>query len=126
MGVSALEPRNVTSRHNDCLTKCAVGERAVGKQARKYTLMTDQIEWLYGLRSAKLCALWTAQSAQDCTFAHFIFFVGIHTVQSQVSQCASLSGMFRALAQKMKDTRCGEEIEPAASFAPTLCISFSS
>jgi hypothetical protein len=28
---------------------------------------------------------------------------------------ASLSGMFRALAQKMKDTRCGEEIEPAAS-----------
>ena len=28
---------------------------------------------------------------------------------------ASLSGMFCALAQKMKDTRCGEEIEPAAS-----------
>jgi hypothetical protein len=28
---------------------------------------------------------------------------------------ASLSGMFRALAQKMKDTRCGKEIEPAAS-----------
>ena len=26
-------PRNVTSRHNDCLTKRAVGERAVGKQA---------------------------------------------------------------------------------------------
>ena len=28
---------------------------------------------------------------------------------------ASLSGMFRVLAQKMKDTRCDEEIEPAAS-----------
>jgi hypothetical protein len=28
---------------------------------------------------------------------------------------ASLSEMFRALAQKMKDTRCGKEIEPAAS-----------
>ena len=32
-------PRIVTSRHNDCLTKCAVGERAVGKQARKYCLL---------------------------------------------------------------------------------------
>jgi hypothetical protein len=32
-------PRNVTSRHNDCLTKRAVGERAVGKQARKYALI---------------------------------------------------------------------------------------
>jgi hypothetical protein len=32
-------PRNVTSRHNDCLTKRAVGERAVGKQARKYSLL---------------------------------------------------------------------------------------
>ncbi len=28
---------------------------------------------------------------------------------------ASLSGMFCALAQKMKDTWCGKEIEPAAS-----------
>jgi hypothetical protein len=33
-------PRNVTSRHNDCLTKRAVGERAIGKQARKYSLMS--------------------------------------------------------------------------------------
>ena len=32
-------PRNVTSRHNDCLTKRAVGERAVGKQALKYNLI---------------------------------------------------------------------------------------
>jgi hypothetical protein len=32
-------PRNVTSRHNDCLTKRAVGECAVGKQARKYALI---------------------------------------------------------------------------------------
>ena len=28
---------------------------------------------------------------------------------------ASLSGMFRALAQKMKGTQCDKEIEPAAS-----------
>ena len=32
-------PRNVTSRHNNCLTKRAVGERAVGKQACKYSLL---------------------------------------------------------------------------------------
>ena len=33
----------------------------------------------------------------------------------------SLSGMFRALAQKMKDTRCDEEIgEPAASGATVV------
>jgi len=32
-------PRNVTSHHNDCLTKRVVGERAVGKQARKYSLI---------------------------------------------------------------------------------------
>ena len=33
-------PRNVTSRHNNCLTKRAVGERAVGKQACKYSLLS--------------------------------------------------------------------------------------
>jgi len=32
-------PRNATSHHKDCLTKRAVGERVVGKQARKCTLM---------------------------------------------------------------------------------------
>ncbi len=31
--------RNVISRHKDCLTKRAVGERAVGRQARKYSLL---------------------------------------------------------------------------------------
>jgi hypothetical protein len=31
-------PRNVTSRHKDCLTKRAVGEHVVGRQARKYSL----------------------------------------------------------------------------------------
>ena len=34
-------PRNVTSSHNDCLTKRAVGELAVGKQARKYSLIIN-------------------------------------------------------------------------------------
>jgi hypothetical protein len=32
-------PRNVTSHHNDCLTKRAVSARAVRKQARKYSLL---------------------------------------------------------------------------------------
>ena len=31
--------RNVTSHHNDCLTKRAVSARAVRKQARKYSLL---------------------------------------------------------------------------------------
>ena len=44
------------------------------------------LEWLYGLRRAKLCALWTVQAficakafRRFCAdFAHFNFFVGIH------------------------------------------------
>jgi hypothetical protein len=32
---------NVTSCHNDCLNKRAVGDRAVGKQARKYILLWE-------------------------------------------------------------------------------------
>jgi hypothetical protein len=40
-------PRNVTSRHNDYLTKRAAGERAVRKQARKYSLLqiTEQLKF---------------------------------------------------------------------------------
>jgi hypothetical protein len=43
-------PRNVTSSHNDCLTKRAVGELAVGKQARKYSLIGRAEEFVFKYR----------------------------------------------------------------------------
>jgi hypothetical protein len=68
---------------------------------------SGSLEWSYGLRSAKLCALWTAQAficskslahllrrAQSqrkivfcADFDHLVFFVGIHILFAKKIDC---------------------------------------